>query len=146
MSLGLTGLIDQLWQNILFEGDEFDREAAKRQCRAYLGSVFPWIIERLQIPTPMQPKARAAVAEPAGEPGLKYTLPAWVYHSEEFHALEREHLFQPSWQIVCHVSELAKAGDYVTFEFFGTRGVVVRARMERCVRSTTAAAIARTRW
>ena len=27
---------------------------------------------------------------------------------------------------MCHVSELAKTGDYVTFEFFGARGVVVR--------------------
>ena len=33
---GLTGLIDQQWQGILFEGDDFDREAARRQCRAYL--------------------------------------------------------------------------------------------------------------
>ena len=41
VALGLTGLIDQLWQGILFEGDDFDREAAKRQCRAYLCSVFP---------------------------------------------------------------------------------------------------------
>ena len=32
----------------------------------------------------------------------------------------------PSWQIVCHVSELAKTGDYVTFEFFGRRGFVIR--------------------
>jgi len=127
VSLGLTGLIDQLWQNILFEGDEFDREAAKRQCRAYLGSVFPWTIERLQAPAAVPPKARAAApVEPAVEEGLKYTLPAWIYHSEEYHALEREHLFLPGWQIVCHVSELAKTGDYVTFEFFGARGVVVR--------------------
>jgi TetR/AcrR family transcriptional repressor of bet genes len=37
---GLMGLIDQQWQGILFEGDEFDREAARRQCRAYLCSVF----------------------------------------------------------------------------------------------------------
>jgi phenylpropionate dioxygenase-like ring-hydroxylating dioxygenase large terminal subunit/AcrR family transcriptional regulator len=127
VSLGLTGLIDQLWQTILFEGDGFDREAAKRQCRAYVGSVFPWTIGRLQAPTAVQPKAReVAPADPAAEEGLKYTLPAWIYHSEEFHALEREHLFLPAWQIVCHVSELAKTGDYVTFEFFGARGVVVR--------------------
>ena len=127
VSLGLTGLIDQLWQSILFEGDEFDREAARRQCRAYLGSVFPWTIERLQAPAVIQPKAGAvAPVEPAAEEGLRYTLPAWIYHSEEFHALEREHLFLPGWQIVCHVSEVAKTGDYVAFEMFGARGFVVR--------------------
>ena len=62
----------------------------------------------------------------ATEPGLRYTLPAWVYQSEEFHELEKEHVFLPSWQIVCHVSEVSRAGDYVAFEFFGQRGFVVR--------------------
>ncbi len=31
-----------------------------------------------------------------------------------------------SWQVVCHASELPESGDYVTFEFFGRRGFVVR--------------------
>lgn len=118
VSLGLTGIIDQQWQGILFEGDDFDREAAKRQCRAYLCSVFPWLADRIGTAAP-QPRAVA-------EPGVQYTLPAWIYHNEEFHELEKEHLFLPSWQIVCHISELAKAGDYVSFEFFGQRGFVVR--------------------
>ena len=48
VSVGLIGLIDQLWQSILFEGDAFDREAGKRQCRAYLCSVFPWLAERIE--------------------------------------------------------------------------------------------------
>jgi phenylpropionate dioxygenase-like ring-hydroxylating dioxygenase large terminal subunit/AcrR family transcriptional regulator len=126
VSLGLTGLIDQLWQAILFEGDEFDREAAKKQCRAYVGSVFPWTVERLRGATSATPATRAPAPDADAQPGLKYTLPAWVYHREEFHALERERLFMPSWQIVCHVSELPKTGDYVTFEMFGARGVVVR--------------------
>jgi phenylpropionate dioxygenase-like ring-hydroxylating dioxygenase large terminal subunit/AcrR family transcriptional regulator len=126
VSLGLTGLIDQLWQAILFEGDEFDREAAKKQCRAYVGSVFPWTVERLRGATSATPTTRAPAPDADAQPGLKYTLPAWVYHREEFHALERERLFMPSWQIVCHVSELPKTGDYVTFEMFGARGVVVR--------------------
>ncbi|MGB5132854.1 MAG: TetR family transcriptional regulator C-terminal domain-containing protein, partial [Steroidobacteraceae bacterium] len=47
VSLGLTGLIDQQWQGILFSGDEFDREAAKRQCRSYLCSVIPWLADRI---------------------------------------------------------------------------------------------------
>src|SRR5688572_18185660 len=59
-------------------------------------------------------------------PVLRYTLPAWVYHNDEFHELEKERIFLPSWQIVCHVSELAKTGDYVAFEFFGKRGFVIR--------------------
>ena len=133
VSVGLIGLIDQLWQSILFEGDAFDREAGKRQCRAYLCSVFPWLAERIEagdvpradVPSPaLAPASVEHVA--ATEPGLRYTLPAWVYQNEEFHELEKEHVFLPSWQIVCHVSEVSRAGDYVAFEFFGQRGFVVR--------------------
>jgi phenylpropionate dioxygenase-like ring-hydroxylating dioxygenase large terminal subunit/AcrR family transcriptional regulator len=122
VSGGLIGLIDQLWQSILFEGDEFDREAGKRQCRAYLCSVFPWLAERIEageVAPPVEPVA-------ATEPGLRYTLPAWVYQSDEFYELEKEHVFLPSWQIVCHASEVSRTGDYVAFEFFGQRGFVVR--------------------
>ena len=72
-----------------------------------------------------QPRARRRSSRPT-EQGLRYTLPAWIYQNEEFHELENEHVFLPGWQIVCHASELAKTGDYVTFEFFGPRGFVVR--------------------
>ncbi len=125
ISLGLTGLIDQLWQGILFEGDDFDRDAAKRQCRAYLCSVFPWLADRIEAAAPARAKVRAAPEVPV-DSELRRTLPAWVYHSEEFHELEKERLFLSSWQIVCHVSELAATGDYVAFEFFGQRGFVIR--------------------
>jgi phenylpropionate dioxygenase-like ring-hydroxylating dioxygenase large terminal subunit/AcrR family transcriptional regulator len=121
---GLMGLIDQEWQGILFEGDGFDREAARRQCRAYLCSVFPWLAPRIEAAAP----ARAKSPEPAaaGDPAVQLTLPAWTYHSEAFHELERERIFLKSWQVVCHQSELPETGDYVTFEFFGRRGFAVR--------------------
>ncbi len=121
---GLMGLIDQQWQGILFEGDGFDREAARRQCRAYLCSVFPWLAPRIEA----QAAARPRAPEPAvsQDPAIRVTLPAWAYSSEAFHGIEKEQLFLSSWQIVCHVSELKETGDYVTFEFFGRRGFVVR--------------------
>ncbi|MGH8197335.1 MAG: SRPBCC family protein [Steroidobacteraceae bacterium] len=122
VAMGLMGLIDQQWQGILFEGDGFDREAARRQCRAYLCSVFPWLAARIEATAPV----RQPLPAPAADPALRVTLPAWAYHSEEFHELEKERLFLSSWQIVCHVSELATTGDYVAFEFFGRRGFIVR--------------------
>lgn len=121
---GLMGLIDQQWQGILFEGDDFDREAARRQCRAYLCSVFPWLAPRIEAVAPVRPNAVESAV--AADPAIKLTLPGWAYHSEEFHALEREQVFLKSWQVVCHQSELPESGDYVTFEFFGRRGFVVR--------------------
>ena len=121
---GLMGLIDQEWQGILFEGDGFDREAARRQCRAYLCSVFPWLAPRIEAAAPARAKPPVPAAD--ADPALKLTLPGWTYHSAEFHALEREHLFLPSWQVVGHASELPEPGDYLSFEFFGRRGFVVR--------------------
>src|SRR5688572_31090557 len=111
---GLMGLIDQQWQGILLEGDGFEREAARRQWRAYLCSVFPWLAPRIEPVATARPKPPEP--EAAHDPAIKLTLPAWVYHSEEFHELEREHVFLSSWQIVCHQSELPETGDYVSFE------------------------------
>jgi phenylpropionate dioxygenase-like ring-hydroxylating dioxygenase large terminal subunit/AcrR family transcriptional regulator len=121
---GLMGLIDQQWQGVLFAGDDFDREAARRQCRAYLCSVFTWLAPRIEAVAPVRSKTVESAA--AIDRAVKLTLPGWAYHSEEFHELEREHVFLKSWQVVCHQSELPATGDYVTFEFFGRRGFVVR--------------------
>ena len=41
-----------------------------------------------------------------------FSLPAWAYTDPEFLALERERIFRPSWQVICHVSEIPKPGDY----------------------------------
>jgi len=48
-----------------------------------------------------------------------FSLPAWAYSDPEFLALERERVFRPSWQIICHVSEIPKPGDYQCFDFIG---------------------------
>jgi len=33
---------DELWKEILFEGESYDREDAKRVCMSFLASIFPW--------------------------------------------------------------------------------------------------------
>ncbi len=38
----ITGLTDELWKEILFEGESYDREDAKNVCRRFLASIFPW--------------------------------------------------------------------------------------------------------
>jgi len=126
IALGLAGVIDQLWQSILFVGDDFDREAGKRQCTAFLASVFPWLASRILADAPPAEPVAVAQPESADQPGLRYTLPSWLYDNAEFHALEKEHVLLPAWQVACHVSELRRTGDFVAFEFFGERGFVVR--------------------
>ena len=58
-------------------------------------------------------------------------LPAWVYNHPEMTRLEYERILRPSWQIVCHVSSIPNAGDYVTFELGRDSVVVLRERRRR---------------
>ncbi|HYC08152.1 MAG TPA: aromatic ring-hydroxylating dioxygenase subunit alpha, partial [Steroidobacteraceae bacterium] len=55
------------------------------------------------------------------------SLPAWIYRDREFFERERESVFRNSWQLVCHLSDVPRPGDYHTFEFFGESVLVVRA-------------------
>jgi phenylpropionate dioxygenase-like ring-hydroxylating dioxygenase large terminal subunit len=54
------------------------------------------------------------------------TLPAWTYDNAEFLALEKEAIFMRTWQIVGHVSELGRPGDYLCFELLGESAIVLR--------------------
>lgn len=55
-----------------------------------------------------------------------FSLPAWTYSDPEFFALEMERVMRPSWQIVCHESDIAHAGDYHLLEFLNESIVVMR--------------------
>jgi phenylpropionate dioxygenase-like ring-hydroxylating dioxygenase large terminal subunit len=55
-----------------------------------------------------------------------FSLPAWAYTDTEFLALERERVFRPSWQVICHVSEIPKPGDYQCFDFIGEMLFAIR--------------------
>ncbi len=72
----------------------------------------------------MTPTAARPV-EPLAQP-VPRALPAWVYNHPEMTRLEYERILRPSWQIVCHVSSLAAAGDYVTLELGADSVVAVR--------------------
>ncbi len=53
-------------------------------------------------------------------------LPGWAYFSQELFELERDILFRTHWQLVCHVSEVALPGQYVTLDIADERGLVIR--------------------
>jgi phenylpropionate dioxygenase-like ring-hydroxylating dioxygenase large terminal subunit len=55
-------------------------------------------------------------------------LPAWVYNNAEMSRLELQRILLPSWQIVCHVSDIPKQGDYVTLNIGNESVFVVRDR------------------
>jgi phenylpropionate dioxygenase-like ring-hydroxylating dioxygenase large terminal subunit len=55
-----------------------------------------------------------------------FSLPAWAYSDPEFLVLERERVLRPSWQVICHVSEIPNAGDYQCFDFIGEMLFAIR--------------------
>jgi phenylpropionate dioxygenase-like ring-hydroxylating dioxygenase large terminal subunit len=64
-------------------------------------------------------------AAPASPPRA---LPAWVYNHPALTRLEQQRILMPSWQIVCHVNSIPKAGDYETFDLGPESVVVLRDR------------------
>jgi phenylpropionate dioxygenase-like ring-hydroxylating dioxygenase large terminal subunit len=57
-----------------------------------------------------------------------HALPAWVYNHPEMTRLEHERILLPSWQIVCHVNSIPKAGNYETFDMGPESVLVIRDR------------------
>ena len=55
-----------------------------------------------------------------------FSLPGWIYHDDEFLAAERERVFATSWQVICHVNDIPKPGDYHTLDFLREPLVAVR--------------------
>jgi phenylpropionate dioxygenase-like ring-hydroxylating dioxygenase large terminal subunit len=54
------------------------------------------------------------------------SLPGWLYHDRDFFEAERKHLFARTWHIVCHVSDIPDAGDYLTLDILGEKFVSLR--------------------
>jgi phenylpropionate dioxygenase-like ring-hydroxylating dioxygenase large terminal subunit len=65
-----------------------------------------------------------------------WSLPAWTYSDPEFFALEKERVFAPSWQVVCHESDIPEPGDWHTLDYIGESVIVVRGK-DRALRAFT---------
>ena len=68
--------------------------------------------------------ARAPDPSPDLDAGV--SLPGWTYNDAEFHAVERARVLHPAWQVVCHLSDLARPGDWRTLPFLGESILVTR--------------------
>ncbi|HEY6640777.1 aromatic ring-hydroxylating dioxygenase subunit alpha [Povalibacter sp.] len=66
----------------------------------------------------------AQVADPRTDDSVG--LPAWIYSDADFFDLEKRTIFRTSWQLVCHLSDIPKLGDYHCFDLLGESVVVVR--------------------
>ncbi len=54
------------------------------------------------------------------------SLPGWVYHDADFFAVEMDRVIRPSWQIVCHISDIAAPGDWHSLDYLGESIIVLR--------------------
>jgi phenylpropionate dioxygenase-like ring-hydroxylating dioxygenase large terminal subunit len=60
------------------------------------------------------------------DPQADLSLPAWVYRDAEFFEAEKRHVLRPSWQAVCHLSDIPEAGSWHSLDFIGESIIVVR--------------------
>ena len=54
------------------------------------------------------------------------SLPGWIYHDPEYFRVEMAKLIRPSWQIVCHASDIAEPGDWRTLDLPGESVIAIR--------------------
>lgn len=62
----------------------------------------------------------------ADDPDAGLSLPAWTYNDPEFFQAEKAAVLRPSWQVVCHESDIAGVGDWHNLDFIGENIIVVR--------------------
>lgn len=72
------------------------------------------------------PAAAQTLASNTPDPDADWSLPAWIYSDPEYFQLEMARLMRPSWQVVCHLSDVAAPGAFHTLDFLGESVVVVR--------------------
>ncbi len=55
-----------------------------------------------------------------------FGLPSWTYHDPRYHAVEMARVIRPSWQIVCHISDIPATGDWRSLSLLNETVIVVR--------------------
>ncbi len=80
--------------------------------------------------------ATAPLRDSHPDPLDGWSLPAWTYSDPDFYAAEMARIFRPSWQVVCHDSDIPAAGDWHSIDYCGESVIVVRGA-DRVVRAFT---------
>jgi carnitine monooxygenase subunit len=70
------------------------------------------------------------------DPQDGWSLPAWTYSDPDFYAAEMARIFRPSWQVVCHDSDIPNPGDWHSIDYCGESVIVMRGA-DRIVRAFT---------
>ncbi len=62
----------------------------------------------------------------SGDDQDDFGLPGWAYRDSGYHAIEMDRVIRPSWQLVCHVSDIPAPGDWRTIDLLGESIIVIR--------------------
>lgn len=54
------------------------------------------------------------------------SLPAWLYSDPEYFQVELARIIRPSWQVVCHESDVPHPGDWHSLDYAGESAIVMR--------------------
>jgi phenylpropionate dioxygenase-like ring-hydroxylating dioxygenase large terminal subunit len=73
----------------------------------------------------MPPRALTSEAD-APDPDADWSLPGWIYTDREYFDVEMERVIRPSWQIVCHESDIAQPGQYQRLDYLGESVIAMR--------------------
>ena len=92
---------------------------APRQRRAHCRKSREW---QGQGPDGHAPPIRPAVRDPLEN----MSLPGWLYFDPEFFEAEKKAFLRAAPQVVCHESEIAKAGEWRTLEYLGESVFAIR--------------------
>ena len=118
IALGLIGVLEMLWQDFAFRTEaDIDRGAAKQRAMAYLRSIFPGQFAA----APADGGAAARDRRPAG----------WVYANARLFAVERDAVFQDSWQLAGDQAQIPRSGDFLAVDLGIERALIVRDRTGR---------------
>lgn len=60
------------------------------------------------------------------DPDADWSLPGWLYTDPEYFEVEMARVLRPSWQIVCHESDIAQPGDFHTTDYLGESVIAIR--------------------
>ncbi|MCW1381409.1 aromatic ring-hydroxylating dioxygenase subunit alpha [Novosphingobium sp. KCTC 2891] len=70
--------------------------------------------------------ASIGIAAAPVDPDADWSLPGWLYTDPEYFAVEMDRVIRPSWQIVCHESDIAGPGEYRTLDYLGESVIAIR--------------------
>ena len=119
ISLALEQVVDYQWSSYLQNRMQFDQNKAIHTCIRLISDFFEGSSEK-------QDQVLPSIVEKFGLDESSWNLPNWTYHSEAFNDLEQELLFKQSWHFVGHINDIPNPGDYLTFNAFGQRAIIIR--------------------